>query len=136
MPLLQWNGTRDWSPLLSVAAALDFRQQVCGGEKRITTYCHALAIEGGELVAGILGTETMRNKEGDGELVANMVPSSLPYRECELMALVEQINIRLPIEFPSSTLPEDERNALLRKQRSFLYTSQINDYKTIAPGFT
>lgn len=69
----QWNGTVDWSPYLSTAAALDFRRDVLGGEERITEYCHKLAIEGGELFARVLGTETMRNQEGEGELVANMV---------------------------------------------------------------
>jgi len=76
-----WNGTIDWAPILSVEAALDFREQVCGGEKRITDYCHQLALEGGKLAASILGTETMHNAPGDGELVANMVsprPSPCP----------------------------------------------------------
>lgn len=73
----QWNGTVDWSPLLSVNAALDFRL-ACGGEERITAYCHDLAVQGGASVARILGTEVMRNEEGEGELIANMVrPFSL-----------------------------------------------------------
>lgn len=66
----------DWSPILSVAAAFDFRE-FCGGEERINDYCHRLAIEGGEAVARMLGTETMRNPEGEGELVANMVRQCL-----------------------------------------------------------
>jgi hypothetical protein len=76
----EWNGTIDFSPLLSVDAALDFRA-LCGGEERITKYCHHLAVEGGEAVAKILGTEIMRNKEGEGDLIANMV--SLPSDEAE-----------------------------------------------------
>lgn len=55
-----------------------------GGEERITQYCHDLAVKGGELFAKTLGTEMMTNKEGDGELVANMVSwrcsVSLPLR--------------------------------------------------------
>ena len=60
-------------------------------EKRITDYCHALAIEAGEEVAAILGTETIRNKEGEGELVANMVREyqsillTLPSPRCSLI---------------------------------------------------
>lgn len=68
---MQWNGTCDWSPFLSTLAALDFRKSI-GGEERITEYCHNLAVEGGELIAKILGTEVMRNAEGGDELIANM----------------------------------------------------------------
>ena len=70
--VFQWNGTVDYSPILSVSAAFDFRE-FCGGEERIQNYCHQLALEAGEHVADVLGTETMRNKEGEGELVASMV---------------------------------------------------------------
>jgi len=75
---LQWTGTPDWSPILSTLAALDFRKDVLGGEEKIQRWCHNLAIEGGERVAKILGTRTMRNeKEEDGELVPNMVNRSI-----------------------------------------------------------
>lgn len=48
-----------------------------GGEDKIRQYCHNLAIEAGEHVAKVLGTETMRNKTvEEGELVANMVSNS------------------------------------------------------------
>lgn len=68
---MKWNGTIDYSPVLSTSAALDFRA-FCGGEQRINDYCHDLALKGGAIVAATLGTETMVNKEGEGELVANM----------------------------------------------------------------
>lgn len=67
-----WSGTIDYSPILAIDAALDFRLY-CGGEERIRKYCHELAIQGGAVVAEILGTEVMRNTEGEGELIANMV---------------------------------------------------------------
>ncbi|POY75061.1 hypothetical protein BMF94_2037 [Rhodotorula taiwanensis] len=74
-----WSGTVDWSPYLSVAAALDFRRDVLGGEERIRKYCHELAVEGGELVAKALGTSVLRNPNPeDGELIANMVNVELP----------------------------------------------------------
>lgn len=69
---MQWNGTCDWSPYLSTLAALEFRKR-CGGEARINDYCHQLAVKGGQVIASILGTEVMKNEEGDGELIANMV---------------------------------------------------------------
>ncbi|GAA5910560.1 hypothetical protein JCM8208_007642 [Rhodotorula glutinis] len=74
-----WSGTVDWSPILSVPAALDFRRDVLGGEQRIYDYCHALALEGGQLVAEMLGTEVLRNEsDEDGELTACMVNIALP----------------------------------------------------------
>ncbi|KAI5481341.1 aminotransferase, class V/Cysteine desulfurase [Pseudohyphozyma bogoriensis] len=112
----EWFGTIDYSPLLSTAAALDFRAW-CGGEKRITSYCHALALEGGEYVAKALGTEVMRNKEGDGELVANMV------------------NVRLPIPLPSKEMPEERRKKILTEQFTFLKLRQLEDYKIHCPCY-
>ena len=50
---------------------------MCGGEERIRRYCHGLAVEGGRRAAEILGTETMENPAGAGELVANMVSPRL-----------------------------------------------------------
>lgn len=50
--------------------ALDFRKFL-GGEKRITEYCHSLAIAGGRKAAEVLGTEMVETDEG--ELTANMV---------------------------------------------------------------
>lgn len=72
---LQWNGTCDWAPFLSLLAALDFRQ-ACGGEAAINKYCHTLAVEGGELVAQLLGTAVMKNGPNESNLIANMVSRS------------------------------------------------------------
>jgi len=41
-----------------------------GGEEKINDYCHNLAIEGGKLLAKILGTRVM---DPDGEQTLNMV---------------------------------------------------------------
>jgi selenocysteine lyase/cysteine desulfurase len=69
-----WSGTVDWSPYLSVAAALDFRRDILGGEERIYQYCFDLAVQGGDLVAAELGTKVMRNATPEeGELIATMV---------------------------------------------------------------
>ncbi|GAA6011165.1 hypothetical protein JCM10207_005520 [Rhodosporidiobolus poonsookiae] len=73
-----WTSTLDWSPILSTLAALDFRRDVLGGEERIYEYCYNLAVEGGELVAEMLGTKVMRNPPGQGELIASMVNVELP----------------------------------------------------------
>ena len=40
----EWTGTIDWTPFLSVTAALEFRRSI-GGEQRIMKYCHSLAVQ-------------------------------------------------------------------------------------------
>ena len=65
------NGTLDFVPFLSVMAALDFRQWI-GGEAAINDYCHSLAVNGGKLLAGFLGTSVM---DEDGSLTSHMVTS-------------------------------------------------------------
>ncbi|GAA5877320.1 hypothetical protein JCM1840_007196 [Sporobolomyces johnsonii] len=77
-----WNGTLDWSPILSISAALDFRENVLGGEERIHEWCHSLAVQGGEKVARMLGTRTIRNGMDEGELVGCMVNVLLPLPSC------------------------------------------------------
>lgn len=52
------------SPFLCVPKALEFREKVCGGEKRIRRYCMDLAKRGGERMAEILGTRVMRSEDG------------------------------------------------------------------------
>ncbi|ORY56810.1 pyridoxal phosphate-dependent transferase [Leucosporidium creatinivorum] len=111
VPEFEWNGTIDFSPFLATAAALDFRRDVLGGEDRINAYCHKLAIDGGELTAKVLGTETMRNKEGEGELVAHM------------------INVRLPIDVPPSSFSADEKTKLVE----FFFSTQALEHKTTVP---
>lgn len=117
-----WHSTVDWSPILAVDAAIDFRRDVLAGEERIYEYCHKLAVEGGEAVAKALGTKTMRNATLEaGELVGAMVrtPSHLFPSLCLLQHLhflhlipllcylkltqsFEQVNVLLPLPAPSS----------------------------------
>ncbi|TRM67885.1 pyridoxal phosphate-dependent transferase [Schizophyllum amplum] len=72
-----WNGLADWLAYMSIVPALNFRRQI-GGDEKINTYCHALAVKGGLRVAEILGTEVLDSPKGDGELVANMANVRLP----------------------------------------------------------
>lgn len=85
----QWEevGTIDWSSLLSIDAALDFREQRLGGEERIRAYTHSLALLGGLAVARILGTdllETMQPAPGDGKTLIATHTASM-------------VNVRLPL---------------------------------------
>ncbi|KDR68934.1 hypothetical protein GALMADRAFT_77978 [Galerina marginata CBS 339.88] len=71
-----WTGQTDPVPTLSIEFATAFRQRL-GGEKKINDYCHALAVEGGRLVAKKLGTAVM-DPTDLGELTANMTNIELP----------------------------------------------------------
>ncbi|KAM0755019.1 PLP-dependent transferase [Meredithblackwellia eburnea MCA 4105] len=112
-----WNGTIDWSSYLSIPAALEFRKTICGGEERIYDYCHTLAKEGGREVAKILGTETMENLEGEGELVGTMS------------------NVLLPLATPGSHLDAKEAFSMLVQQRTSVQMLQMTKHKTMVPAF-
>jgi len=64
--LNQFNfiGTLDNSPYLCVKDSIKWRQEVLGGEERILEYQRELARKGGKIVADILGTSILENKEG------------------------------------------------------------------------
>ncbi|KZT60600.1 PLP-dependent transferase [Calocera cornea HHB12733] len=89
--IFEYCGTIDYVPYLSMAFALDFRKTL-GGEERINEYCHNLALEGGQRVASLLGTEVL---DKTGELTANMT------------------NVRLPLALPPDTLSPTELHDFL-----------------------
>ncbi|KAI8144398.1 pyridoxal phosphate-dependent transferase [Fennellomyces sp. T-0311] len=68
-------GVIDKAPFLCIGAALDYRKSL-GGEEAIYNYCHNLAVEGGALVAKLLGTQVLENQEKT--LTAMMVNVELP----------------------------------------------------------
>ncbi|GAA5972826.1 hypothetical protein JCM21900_006910 [Sporobolomyces salmonicolor] len=104
-----WNGTLDWSPLLSVSAALDFREDVLGGEERIYEWCHGLAVQGGEKVARMLGTRIMRNGPDEGELVGCMVNVLLPLPSCTPVSKLSPSTISRIKDFWFNELSEKHR---------------------------
>ncbi|KAJ5223241.1 Pyridoxal phosphate-dependent transferase major region subdomain 1 [Penicillium chermesinum] len=57
----EFVGTADNSAFLTVADAIRWRQEVCGGERKIREYCTGLAQRGGRRVADILGTRILDN---------------------------------------------------------------------------
>ncbi|KAK3810850.1 MAG: pyridoxal phosphate-dependent transferase [Benniella sp.] len=73
-----WAGTQDYSSLMSIRAALDFRKQL-GGEDPIISYTHSLAVEGGKIIAKILGTEGLTPQDHDHQ-IGNMVNIRLPLK--------------------------------------------------------
>ncbi|KAG0283080.1 hypothetical protein BGZ96_012551 [Linnemannia gamsii] len=70
-----WSGTLDYSTILSIEGALEFRKQY--GEDAIIHYCHRLAVEGGAKMAEILGTNVLTPHEHQ---VGNMVNVRLPIK--------------------------------------------------------
>lgn len=57
--LFQFVATADNSAYYCVPAALNFRQNLCGGEEAIYNYIRDVAQRGGDLLAMLLGTEVM-----------------------------------------------------------------------------
>ncbi|OCT53308.1 aminotransferase family protein [Cladophialophora carrionii] len=57
--LFQFVATADNAPYYCVPAALNFRQNLCGGEEAIYNYIRDIAQRGADLLAMLLGTEVM-----------------------------------------------------------------------------
>ncbi|KAF9435750.1 hypothetical protein BGZ76_005586 [Entomortierella beljakovae] len=73
-----WVGTADYSSIMSIGSAIDFRKQY--GEDAIISYTHALALEGGKIMAEILGTNTLTPHDHQ---VGNMVNVRLPLKNVD-----------------------------------------------------
>ncbi|KAG0054473.1 hypothetical protein BGZ83_011160 [Gryganskiella cystojenkinii] len=71
-----WNGTMDYSNMLSIEGALEFRKPY--GEEAIMHYMHRLAMEGGQVMADILGTNVLTPYE---QQVGAMVNVRLPIKD-------------------------------------------------------
>lgn len=70
--LFQYYGTIDFGPPLCIPAAIDFRQNICGGEEKIRKYCRDLAREGEARAAQILGTKPIPVSEEKRTSFANL----------------------------------------------------------------
>ncbi|KAI1073829.1 putative aminotransferase family protein [Whalleya microplaca] len=57
--IFEFTGTLDTTNYLCVQPALDFRNQVCGGEASIWDYCHSVTQRSAAVAAEILGTDIM-----------------------------------------------------------------------------
>ncbi|KAG0265764.1 hypothetical protein BG011_004118 [Mortierella polycephala] len=71
-----WSGTMDYSSIMSISSAIDFRKQY--GEDAIIAYTHSLAVEGGKVLAKILGTNSLTPYE---DQIGNMVNVRLPVKD-------------------------------------------------------
>ncbi|KAE8204042.1 hypothetical protein CF328_g1308 [Tilletia controversa] len=157
---VQWesSGTVDWSSLMTVDTALDFRQKL-GGERRIMAYTHWVALRGGQLAAKILGTEMLEvlddvtlaavtndpdqpstTNEDKGENASTTAisttessksSSSLPQRQRpHTMSLV---NLRLPLTSAVfSPAHPAERKA---KLKAYFFRTLWDEFRTAIPVY-
>lgn len=112
----EFVGTIDSSPYLCVPQAMEWREEVCGGEEELMSYCFGLAKKGGQLVAERLGTKVLDNEEGS--LTA-----------CAL------VNIRLPISgtkvdgMSDYFVPEEDK----MEASEWMLQVLMDEYKTFIP---
>lgn len=57
--MFEFVGTIDNSPYLCLPAAISYRQNVLGGEARITNYIQSIARRGAQIIADMLGTDIL-----------------------------------------------------------------------------
>ncbi|KAF8323561.1 pyridoxal phosphate-dependent transferase [Amanita rubescens] len=87
----EWNGTIDYSPYFTIPSALAFRRWL-GSEHAINTYCHALALQGGKVLASILETRVL---DPQGDLTLNMVNVQLPLPGTDVLPLSNEVYFKL-----------------------------------------
>ena len=95
--MFSYQGTASYTPYLAMGAALEFRAWL-GGDERIFAYLHALAAEGGALLARAWGTNLLSSPE----LFAGMVDVRVPTANATLAGLLpglllEEYNTWVPV---------------------------------------
>lgn len=106
-------GSKCFAAIACVATAKKFRDEVCGGEKKIHDYCLNLAREVGQLTERMWpGTKALENKEKT--LVTSLITLSVP---------IEQ--------YSSDFDPNDKKS--VQSLLPYLVNYQLENYKTYAP---
>lgn len=67
------SGIMDYSPYMTIPAALQFREDV-GGEAAIMEYNHRLAVDGGIYIKNIFGTEILQDDDQIGSMIDIRLP--------------------------------------------------------------
>ena len=70
-----YTGTRDYTAFATLPAAFKFRHYL-GGEERILTYCHNLAVAAGEYLAAAWGTNLLVPATMSGFMINVILPST------------------------------------------------------------
>jgi selenocysteine lyase/cysteine desulfurase len=71
-----YTGTKDYSPFLAMADALDFRESVLGGEEAIMKYNHDLAVRGGDLLSSKWQTDKLTDDAYIGAMANVRLPAA------------------------------------------------------------
>lgn len=98
--------------MLSINAALEFRQML-GGEDRIMSYNHDLAIRGGKAAASILGTCVL--DLSDNLLTASMVNVQVPIIKSRLGSNID---------------------AWISSAGPWFFTTLLSEFKTVIPVYS
>ena len=127
--LFEYTGTLNSQAYNCVGEALRFRERVCGGEEATQRYVYSIASRGAQVVAKMLGTEILDNKEGT------------------LHNGLALVNVRLPIDLekvkemhnaahPQDIHPEQDSDvvpAWVQIVRVWIATRFIEEYNTSVP---
>ena len=120
--LFQFVATVDSSPYYCVPAAINFREEVCGGEQEIYQYSRDVAQQGADRIAAMLGTEVMDDgvnwRKGTGGL-----------RDCALATL------RLPLKLGNGGAKGEISLAEASQARLWIESTLVNHYETFAAIF-
>ncbi|RAH40775.1 putative aminotransferase family protein (LolT) [Aspergillus brunneoviolaceus CBS 621.78] len=123
--LFEFVATADDTPYLCVPAALQFREEVCGGEAAVYAYLEELVNEGADLVAAGLGTEVL----GDG----NAAGKRSAWRRCAMN------NVRLPVRVVQTVRGEEDTAGLTAELVpavvDWMQRRLVEDYRTFVPVF-
>lgn len=127
--LFEFVATTDDSAYLCIEAALKFRNEVCGGEEAIMSYCQNVSNEGADAIAAILGTNVLQEPGlRSGE------KSSM--RACALTT------VRLPIGVADGPADGDDSRDLVTlspqdasRAFAFIHRTLMEKYDTFVPVF-
>ncbi|KAH8806596.1 pyridoxal phosphate-dependent transferase [Flagelloscypha sp. PMI_526] len=128
------NGTIDVVPYLSIIPAIKFRDWL-GGEAAINAYTHRLAIQGGQRLANLLGTELL---DPTGEQTLSMVCSFIVLLELlSFLVLLELLSIKLMVNFSKANVGVPFPSSIPNSPRlDKLFKSKLLDQRKIyAPTF-
>ncbi|CAG8801938.1 29441_t:CDS:2 [Gigaspora margarita] len=119
-------------PVISVYYNVGFTQdfswfrRAIGGEEKIHTYCHDLAVKGGKLIASILGTEIM----GPEYIIPNMVNIRLPVDVSNERISVEVLNNLLFEKYHCYVLPYKHNGYWYIRASAQIYTD-LSDFENV-----
>lgn len=121
----------DYSPYMTIPAALKFREEV-GGEEAIMSYNHRLAVNGGSYLAKVFGTEVLQ----DEDQIGNMVDVRLPINNPESSNLNTTFWVDTQLyRFPQVFAPAYKHNGKWFLRISVQIYNDLDDFKVLGTVF-